>query len=192
MDAPATYLNIIDLFMAIVIATIVFSGARKGIIVEIFKLFGVLFTIFIALHYYTHFASVLKVQFFGKESSPEFLAFSILVVLIFVSFILISQGWGLILKIKISEKVDRYGGIVLSLIRSYFLCGLIFFALILSNHSYISPEARRSISSSIFQYVAIDTYQETYTALIGRFFAKEQRNEAALDLIIGKQEKKKR
>lgn len=192
MDTTVTYLNIIDLFMAVVVATIICSGARKGIIVEVFKLFGIFCTIFIALHYYVRFAGVLKGPFFGKEASPEFFAFSVLAILIFVGFILISQGWTLILKIGIHEKVDRYGGIILSSIRSYFTCGLLFFALILSNHKYISLQARQSVSSHVFRYVAVDTYRATYSALIEKFFAKEARNEKSLDLIIGKQEKKKR
>ena len=100
MDATTINPNIVDLLMVIVIVTTVYLGARKGIITEVFKLLGIFCTLFIALHYYAQFAAVLRTQFFGKEASVEFLAFSILGILVFAIFILISKGWTLILKVK--------------------------------------------------------------------------------------------
>lgn len=190
MDATATYLNFVDLFLAIMIVAIIRSGARKGIIAEVFKLLGISCVIFVTLHYYARFANVLRVQFFGKEASTEFLAFSILGILVFVIFILISKWWVLVLKIKFPEKIDRYGGIVLSLMRSYFACGLIFFVLILAKHEYVSPGARQSVSCHIFRYVAVDFYKATHSVLVEKFFPNERVSEDACSLITTKKEKK--
>ena len=192
MDVTATNLNIVDLFMAIVIATIICSGTRKGIITEVFKLLGIFCTIFITLHYYERFADVLKVQFFGKKAATEFFAFNILGILTFVIFILISKGWVLILEIKFHEKIDRFGGFILSLIRSYFACGLIFFVLLLASHKYVSPRARQSVSRDVFRYVAVDFYRATYSALIEKFFPNEKLNEEAFKLVIKKKEKRRK
>ena len=191
MDTTATNPNIVDFFMAIVIVTIICSGARKGIIAEVFKLLGIFCTIFVTLHYYERFADVLRIQFFEKEASTEFFAFSVLGILTFVTFVLISKGWILILKIKFHEKIDRYGGAVLSLARSYFACGLIFFVLLLANHEYVLLRARKSVSRDILRYVAVDFYRAAYSALIEEFFPNEKLNEEAFKLVVKKKDKKK-
>ncbi|MCK5013045.1 MAG: CvpA family protein [Candidatus Omnitrophica bacterium] len=192
MEATATHLNIIDIFMAFVIAGVISWGAREGIITEIFKLLGVFCAIFVTLHYYAGFADFLKVQFFGEDVSTELFALTVLGVLTFVTFILISKGWVLILKIKIHEKIDRYGGIVLSLVESYFACGLIFFALLLANYDYVLTKTRQSMSRNIFGYVAVDFYRATYSNVIEKFFPSEKINEEAFKVITEKKKKKKK
>ncbi len=191
MDATATYLNFVDLFMVIVIVAIARSGARKGVIAEIFSLLGIACVTFVALHYCVRFAQTLRVLFFGENASTEFLAFNILGILVFVIFIVINKGWVLILKIKFPEKIDRYGGIGLSLARSYFICGLIFFALLLSNHKYITPEARQAVSCHVFRYVAVDLYKSMHSNLIEPFFPNEKFSEEACHLVVKKKKKRK-
>lgn len=190
MDGISTYPNLIDLFMAIIIAVVIHSGARKGISTEIFKLFGMFCAIFVALHYYARFADVLRVQFFGKDASTELTAIIILSVLIVVIFLLISRGWSLILKYEFHQKVDWYGGIIIALARSYFVCGLVFFILLLSNHKYISSEAWRSVSRITFRYVAVDFYKTTYTLLISKMFPGEKVNKEAYAVVFQKKKKK--
>ncbi len=187
--ATVTYLNTVDLLMAIVITTIICTGWRRGIISEFVKLFGIFCTIFFALHYYVRFADVLRVQFFGKNASTEFFAFILLAILFSVTFIFISQGWVLILKLKPREVVDRYGGLFLGVLRGYFTCGLLFFALILVRHSFVTPEAQRSVSSVMFRHVATDFYEATYSGLVEVYFPEEEINEEAFKLTATKTKK---
>ncbi|MBN1869475.1 MAG: CvpA family protein [Candidatus Omnitrophica bacterium] len=183
MGTTTAHLNAVDLFLIIVIVTTVYMSARKGIIFEGFMLLGVVCVNFVSVHYYVRFANVLRIQFFGKQAATAFPAFGLLSLLIFVVFLMISKGWNLILKINFHKKIDRYGGIILSLVRSYFGCGLIFFALLLVNQEHASSRARQSVSYPIFRHVAVDFYRATYSVLIARFFPKEPFNEKALDLI---------
>lgn len=190
MYETVTNLNTMDFLMAVVMATIICIGVRSGIITEFLKLFGIFCTIFIALHYYERFADFLRVQFFGKDASTVFVAFSILAVLIFVIFTIVSRGWVLILKIKSYPAIDRYGGLFFSLVQSYFTCGLIFFALLLAKHDYATPKARQSMSSVIFRYVAADFYRASYSVLIKDFFPNEEINEEAFKLTVEKAKKR--
>ena len=86
-------------------------------------------------------------------------------------------------------QIDRFGSVVLSLIRSYFTCGLIFFVLLLTNHGYVSSKARQSISRDLFCYIAVDFYRASYSILIEKFFPNEKFNEEAVKLV---KKKKKR
>jgi len=76
-------------------------GKKGGVVAEFVKLLGISCTIFITLHYYVRFADFLRVQFFGKDASTEFFAFSLLAILIFLIFVIITKGWALILKVNL-------------------------------------------------------------------------------------------
>ena len=180
----------VDLFLAMIMAVIICTGWRSGVIAEFVKLFGIFCTVFITLHYYERFADFLRVQFFGKDASTEFVAFCILAVLFAVMFLAISRGWTQILKLNFPAAVDRYGGLSLAIVRSYFTCGLVFFGLILLQHSFITPEAKRSVSGVIFRYVATDMYRASYASLVRRSFPGENINEEAIKLMAPKTQKK--
>ncbi len=185
MYATITHFNAIDLFMVATMAMIIRTGWRRGIISEFVKLTGTFCTIFITLHYYVRFADFLRYQFFGRDATTEFFAFSILAVLFFAVFVLISHGWVLILKLRAHPAVDHYGGAFFAFVRSYFTCGLIFFALILIGHESATPAAKRSISRSVYRYVATDFYKASYSAVIENVFSFEKRNNKAVKLMEG-------
>lgn len=182
-------LNAVDLVMAIVIASVLVLGRKDGIITELFKLIGVLFSVFLTLHYYTRFADLLRAQYFEKDSSTEFLAFFLLAVPTLIATAFMSRGWAEILRIKTYEQIDRWGNVVLSLVRGYFLCGFLFLALFLSHHDLAMPTARASLSRALFQNAALGFYKATYSALIEKRFPREMINSHAFDLLNDAQAK---
>jgi len=192
MYAAAMNLNAVDVVMAVVMAAIICTGRRGGIVSELVKLFGIFCTIFITLHYYVHFADFLRVQFLGKDASTEFFAFCVLAISVFAIFILVTRGWVLIVRIKLKAAVDRWGGTILALIRSHFTCGLIFVALFLSGHNYATPKAQQSVSRLIFRNAATDLYKLSYVTFIQGFFPGEKMNEDVFKLVAEESGKNRR
>src|SRR3989338_1383459 len=139
-------MNSVDLLMVLVVAAGVYTGRNDSIVAALIKAFGVVCTIFITFHYYVRFANFLRSAFLGRDAECEFFAFSLIFTIVFLVFILISKGWAIIIKIQALEPIDRWGSMLLSVARGYFLCGMIVFALILANHRYASPKARMSVS----------------------------------------------
>lgn len=182
----------VDLFMAIIVAAVICMGRKDGIVAEIIKLFGVFCTVFITLHYYVRLADFLRVQFFGKDAETEFFAFTLLAVTVFISFILISKGWSLILDIKSFAVVDRWGRLILSLIRSYFIGSLVFLALILSQHANATPLAQKSVCGFVFRNGAVKLYKVSYSTFIEKYFPSEKINLDVIDLIKEKPEKQRK
>lgn len=189
MDMTAIYPNAVDLAMVIVLVAMVYVGGRKGVIVEGFKLFGIFCALFVTMHYYERFADFLSVQFFGRKVSAEFIAFVLLGVWIYAIFVLIGKGWALILRIEVRKEFAHYGGMVLALMQGYFICGMIFFALLLTNHAQLYSGAQKAVSGHVFRYVAVDFYRAGYSSLVARAFPDEPFNKKALDVVT---EKKKR
>ena len=187
----AMNLNEIDVLMAVVIATIVFIGRKEGLMAGLFKLFGILCVIFITLHYYVHLADFLRAKFFGEKTATEFFAFILLAMPMTLLFILISNGWVLILKVKTLAAIDRWGGVALALVRSYFVCGLLFVALVLSGHSYAAPRAMASVSRAIFGYAAVGFYARIYTSFVQKYFPDDKINEHPFGVIAQEPGKKK-
>lgn len=187
--ATVSGLNGVDVFVAIVLATVIYVGRRGGLIAETVRLAGTFCTIFVSFHYYKKFADVLRVQFFGKEASTEFFAFSLLAVGTFLVFVLVSRGWVLILRIKPYEWIDKWGSLVLSLIRGYWLCGLVFVVLLLADHDYATPRARQAVSGLMFRAAATDLYKASYSRFIENIFPGEKINEEVFKLVAEEQEK---
>ena len=176
-------LNGIDLLMAIIIASIVYIRRNDGVVAELVKTFGVFCMVFITLHYYARFADFLRAQFFGQEIKTEFFAFCLLFVTILLGFVFISSGWSLILRIKSFEVVDRWGNVVLSLVRGYYICSMIFLALILSGNDNLASKAKQSMSRVFLSSAAGEFYRATYTNIVKRFFPGEMINIEVFSLI---------
>jgi uncharacterized membrane protein required for colicin V production len=183
MPTSTLGLNGVDLLMAVILASTVYIRRTDGIVAELFKLFGIFCMVFITLHYYERLADVLRVQFFGKEADTEFVAFGILAVSVFLAFFFISGGWPIILKIKSVEIIDRWGNVALSLVRGYFVCSMIFLALLLSNIDPFVSKTRSSMSSAMFSGGAVGLYRASYSGIIEKFFPGEPVNEEVFKLI---------
>lgn len=175
--------NGIDLLMAVVIALAVYIRRGDGVVAELVKAFGIFCVVFITLHYYARFADFLRMQFFGKEIKTEFFAFCLLSVSIFLGFVFISSGWSLILRIKSFEIVDRWGNVILSLIRGYFICSMIYLALALSGNGYLILKAKQSAGRVLFSGAAGELYRATYSNFIEKFFPNEEINIEVFRLV---------
>lgn len=185
MDIYATVIafNTVDILMALVVVAVITLGRKGGIVSGFIKLFGVFCTIFITVHYYARLAGFFRNQFLGKDGEAECFAFILLAILISLIFFFISKGWILILKIKSFEVVDRWGGLVLSLIRAYFICGLIFIALVLSNQAFLTSQASQSVSRFLFRESATGFYKISYSVVIKNLFRGEEMNSDVFKLI---------
>jgi len=170
-------LNIIDIGMAIVMTAVIFIGRKEGLIAGLFKLFGIFCVIAITLHYYRGLAEFLRANVFGDKIETEFMSFVLLALPTALTFILICHGWILILRFKPLAMIDRWCGLILALIRSYFVCGLLFVALVVSGNSFIVPRALTSLSKGVFGYAAVGFYGRLYASFIQRYFPREKINE---------------
>ena len=176
-------INGVDILMVVVIALAVYIRRTDGIVAELFKTFGIFCTVFITLHYYTRFADLLRVQFFGKEVTVGLFAFCLLFSVIFLAFVFISGGWSLILRIKSLEIVDRWSHVILSLVRGYFISSMIFLALILTGQEFFVSRAQKSVTGALYAGAAVGLYRVSYSKFVEKVFPGERINEAAFKLI---------
>lgn len=176
-------LNVVDCLMAIVTVSVIVLGRKDGIVSGLFKLFGILVTVFVTLHTYVHLAGFLQKNFLGKDAVTEIFSYSLVTLSIFAGFICIAKSSDLILKIKSFGVVDRWGNMVLSLLRSCFICSLIFLGLLLSGSGYVTAQAKKSVSWHLFRTPAVEFYRITYKTLVAKIFPGVKINRKILNLI---------
>ena len=80
--------NFLDFIILIVFFRVCYIAAKMGISIEIFKFLGIVFSIYVALHYYTAISDLIQKRFFLKEMPLEFMDFIFFLLLILFGYLL--------------------------------------------------------------------------------------------------------
>jgi uncharacterized membrane protein required for colicin V production len=181
MQFASVNTNLVDLLMVCIVARGVYIGKKNGFVTEFFKLLGIFFATIITLHYYVRFGNFLS-KLLVPVAIQEILAYGILAVFITLLFSFIREGWLTILKVQIHDLVDYWGGLFISLIRVYLLCGLTILALIISGQQQLALNAKLSLSGQYLITSLPNIYKTSYTGFINKFFPQEPINNKVFHL----------
>lgn len=175
--------NAIDLLIGGVIGWIIYSGAKSGVVNGLYNAISVVITTIVTLHWYVSFGSFLAKLFYIPKSMQDFLSFVLLAVVVYLIFLLIREGWFVILRFDMDPDVNRVGGRIAAIVHSFFISGLIFLAALLLPSDFINKTARHSLSGFYFKNVSVSLYLTVYSGLIHRIFSHEPPNEKVVELV---------
>ena len=176
-------LNWVDLFMACIIAGILYIGRENDFFSEVFKLIGVYFATIIAIHYYVPVGRFVAVKWLVPNIIQEVFAFVLLSLLVITLFHFVREGWMILLKVEGLAFLDHWGKWVLTVVRVYLICGLTFLALLMTGHRAIAYKARSSLSSKLFLYTSIYLYKSFFLDFVYKVLPDEPLNEKVLELL---------
>ena len=176
-------INWVDFIMIVLFGIGVNSGRKSDFFTELIILLGVLFASCLSLHYYVRLGYWLSQNFVLPSRSQEILAFIALAGGTLGLTLLAKGGWLVILKIHLNRHIDNWGSLIFAVIKSYFLCGLVFFALMISGSPQIESASKQSISFIVLKKSALNVYSAFYAGFIGNFFAEESLNQKAFRMI---------
>lgn len=185
MHALSLSFNLVDFLMLGVIIRGCYVGARSGLLPEIFRLFSVICSTFIIVHYYPALSQFLREKLFFSERVYEFAAFIIWMGVTFLVFFLIREGWLLFFKTDSQSSFNKWAGCLLSLATSYFVCGLILLALVLLNHGYVYDRVKSSFSQTVWTKTSGTVYLVCYGIFVRPFFPDEKPNEQVSKFVTG-------
>ena len=172
-------MNYLDIVIVILGIRICYIAAKTGIAVEFFKLLGVLSSIYIASHYYTAFSDSFQ-QRFLHQSVPlefiDFIVFILLVIAVYLGFVLLRSTFYRFMKMEAAPELNKFGGLILGLLRVYFTIGLLVYALMISSVHYLSSSVAHSYIGSRFSYVSAQTYNWIWGSVFSKFFPQEKLN----------------
>ena len=182
--------NWIDILIGCIVARGVYIGEKKGAVVELFKLCGMLFGTFIILHYYMRFAQSLHKMTAIPIAVNRFLSFIFLWLIVVVVFKIIREGWMVIFKPKDPSTASKWGGAFLAFVRSSLVCGLMFLLIFASGNEYLRTKARNSFTGFYLADFSPSIYEFIYNGVISRLFPEEQKNNDVFRLKDRPKEKK--
>lgn len=183
MYALSLNINLLDALMLCVIVRGYYVGSKTGLIAETFRLMSVICSTFIVVHYYPPLAQFLREQLFISEKVYEFVAFVLWIAVAFLLFFLIREGWLILFKVERKSVFNKWTGGILSLVTSYFVCGLIFLALVLLNNDFVRHQVESSLSRAVWSKTSGNLYKAGYGAVVRPFFPGERLNPQVMKLI---------
>ncbi len=171
--------NFVDIIIIILALRICYIAAQMGLVIELFKLAGVLFSTYIALHYYTILSDVIQRFFFSKEMPLEFIDFLVFLSLITAAYlgsIVLRSIFYRFMKLEAVPTINRIGGIAIGIVRAYFLIGLFVFIFSISSVNYLSSSVKHSYLGSRAFSISPRAYHWIFNSIVSKFSAKEKLN----------------
>ena len=180
--------NWVDIFVVIVLFRIGYVSLKKGLPVEIFKLLGTLTATYLSLHYYSSISLFFQQHFFNKREPLlilEFFVFLGLVILGYLIFVFLRGIFYRFIKMEAVSYLNRWGGLVLGLIRGVLFVGLVIFMLVFSGINYFNVSAKHSFLGRRLFDIAPTTYSWLWNAVASKFMTAEKFNNKVTELQQG-------
>lgn len=175
------HLNWIDILLLAVCVRAVYVGVTAGFIVEFFKSIGILFSIFITLHYYSSLTVLAATQLTSFElPTIAILVFLTLWLLMTYAFKLIREGVLMVFSVQAHPTLDKWAGAFLAALRGVVVCSMVFYMLLLTYNPDIIRMGRNSVSRYGVSYLATGIYAGIYRNFVVKFFPEEKVSEEAL------------
>ncbi len=175
-------INWVDLLIFFISMRIIYIGTKNGFVIEFFKWLGILFTIFITFHYYSELAKLLQSRLPISESIAQSLCFGLLWALLSLIFKLIREGLMLMLKMEAHPLLDKWGGLLVSILRSILIGSLVLVFLRVLGVEYITKNVKKSFVNSYLFDISPKVYEAGYDGFINKFFPSEKLNLSVMKL----------
>lgn len=166
-------INWIDIFVVILLFRVCYVSTKSPILVELLKLSGTIFAIYLSLHYYPAFSDFLHDLTGFPSDSLYFLSFSILAIVGYMLFVALRLLILRFIKKQELSGLDRCGSAVLGAFRAFLLTGLLIFMLGLWGLAYLKESINSSFSGRGFFNVAPNTYSFFWNNITAKFSAGE-------------------
>lgn len=130
-------LNWVDILVIILLFRSSYIGLKKGLWIEVFKIFGILTALFFALNFYERLGILISSKAALPENFSKFLIFLAILFSIIFIFKILRNLLQLVVNVEVKENIDSVGGAFLGLFRGAIVCSLVLLALVLLPSRYI-------------------------------------------------------
>jgi len=188
-----TRINWIDIFVVILLFRTGYISLQSGLPIEIFKLFGIISAIYLAMHYYSLLSGFLSGNLLFLQKLPseflDFCVFSSLALVGYLAFVFLRAIFYRFIKVDATAPLDRWGGFTLGVIRGFLLSSLILFIFALSPVDYFEDSVNKSCSGKYLLSLSPNVYSGLWKSIFSKFRAGEKFNEHAFEVIENQQKK---
>jgi len=178
--------NFLDFIILIVLFRICYIAAKTGLSVEIFKFFGVIFSTYLGLHYYTTLSDLIQRRFLPQDMPLEFMdfiTFLLLIILGYLCFVVLRSIFFRFIQLNAIPKINQIVGLILGIGRGFLVIGLLTFTLGISSVTYLSSSVKHSYLGSRAFVISPQTYNWLWSNIFSKFSAKEKFNSTVLEAM---------
>ena len=174
-------LNWIDLLVAVLAVRIVYISATTGFVTEFMKTAAILISVLLAFHYYMKIGAVLG-HFVGLTPPLlEALVFAAVWALTFVVMKFIRDGIFLIFTVQAISLVDKWGAVVVSIVRFALTASMLMFVFLLTDQPYFERMTMSSFSQKYILKIAPETYQKMMNGFVAKLLPNQKVNAAVIE-----------
>ncbi|MFC1658819.1 CvpA family protein [Candidatus Omnitrophota bacterium] len=171
-------INWLDVFALILLIRICYISVKTGFPNEFFKLLGTVFASYLACHYYIKvsflFNHFLSLKSEGVVNILVFLIFFALAFSGYLVFVLIRMSFAMLIRMEAASLLNRWGALILGMVRFCLLSSLIFFAITVIKIGYLENSLSSSLSGPTIVNLAPDFYRVLQDNLVSRFADKQE------------------
>lgn len=136
-------INWVDVLVAIVMFRMSYVAFRDGLSHEIFPFFGAILVVVFSLHYYERIGSFISQNLANiPVEISNFVSFLVLVIGLSLIVRLLRAVLDKIIKIEWHPAIEKFGGLVVGIMRAYIITGIILMAMALAPFSYLQWSIR--------------------------------------------------
>jgi len=177
--------NWVDIFIIILIFRVCYISYKTGLPVTLFKLLGTLAALYLSMHYYTWASDQVQCLPFTKVfpiTFLDFICFVLLLALGYGIFIFLRIMVHRFLKMEAVPTLNKWGGLVLGVIRAILVAGLCIFVLRISTSGYFMRSAVKSFSGPYLFQVAPRVYSWMWDSIASKFAVNEKFNSTVKEI----------
>lgn len=178
-------LNWVDILVIIIMIRICFIAAKRGLVIEIFKILGTLAAVYVSLHYFAGLSDLwqdrAKIGFMPLEF-VDFICLVALAVISYLVFVLFREVFARFIKIEAVPRLNIWGGLAVGVFRSFLLAGLLVFSLVISSVDYLKLSVAHSYSGERLSGVAVGCYTNIWNVLMSKFMSQEKFNKTVTEV----------
>ncbi len=176
--------NWLDVFILLFIVRMIYIGARTGFFIELFKLVGIIFTIYISFHYYIALGDFVKDRY-APETVPidflDFLIFVSLAIAVYLIFVFLRNVVFHFIKMETVPILSKWGGFILGIIRGIFTISLVIYIFAISCMPYLITSAQKSYLGGRLLNISVSTYSGIWDGFMSKFGSDEKINSVIIE-----------
>lgn len=176
--------NWVDIMAICVIILTAYKGAKKGLIIEIFKLLAVVLSLSVSLHYFSK-ASDSLLEYFPQIRIifSDLICFVVLALLSYLAVTAAREALRRFIKTEAVGGLHKWGGLILGLIRGALLTGLLLIGFYFLNLNYLAGSARKSYLGGRLVSAGIKAYEFTFGGIVSKFIPNEGLNKDIYEVL---------
>ena len=177
------HINWVDIAIIILILRGIQIGAKRGFFIEIFKIISILCAIYISIHYFSVVSDYVNSNAPVPVDFADSLSFAFLIFACILIWVPIRDGILHFVKVEAVPVLNKFGGAMIGLLRSFLVVSLFVLILEFMSGGYFGAIVVNSKFGTKFSKLAPSIYVSIHDNLIAKFAPDDKLNNAVFEVI---------